>query len=108
MRKDTNLIFAILKVLEKNHPENEIPKVLILGQDQSIVNGHLRMLYNAGFITGIIDKNPTRPHLYDIYPCDLTWEGHDYLDSLRCKEKVIDRHKKYMNPFKDEKLNEKE
>lgn len=81
MKRDLDLIRNILFTIENS---NSIDASLTLNglaqlhQDQELILYHVFLLYDAGFIIGIIDE--TAPY---ISITRLTNEGHDYLDTIR-------------------------
>lgn len=78
MLRDENLIMKILQVLEdKEHCRPEI--VTIENCKQNVVNYHLLLLRDAGFIEADISGNPGN---FNVGVYRLTWQGHDYSDQL--------------------------
>lgn len=53
---------------------------VIDGYDQSTVQYHLRLMYDAGLINCEIERSSsTLERIIRVYPFDLTWEGHEFL-----------------------------
>jgi hypothetical protein len=82
MKRDWNLIRVLLLDIESTKPtEGRQHIALPEGFDGDDVMGHLKLLFDAGFIDG--EFNSVEPPMF--YIAGLTWSGHDFLDSIRCK-----------------------
>ena len=75
MKRDKNLIKQILKYVEAHGPSERgfLPYPEIEGFDDPTIEYHVRLCSNGG----LVRTNRSG------YPTELTWAGHDVLDSLR-------------------------
>ena len=76
MKRDLDLIREILLQVEERKDSNTLGLVDVEGRSRDEVCGHVQMLEGAGFVDGAS---------YESVPMivRLTWEGHDFLDSVR-------------------------
>ena len=92
MKRDIELIKAILEHFEvKGDWEYEVD-VQIEGYDNKIVSYHIQIMYEAGLINGeAVTSNTGR--IYAVIPFRLTWLGHEFHDNIKDKsrwEKIKD------------------
>ena len=86
MKRDMELARAILFALEEIGEHDPIPNPFIIeGYDPKTVGHHVHLLAEAGLITAISTKL-----LSDLtsqaMPRELTWLGHDFIDTMRSQE----------------------
>lgn len=104
MKRDMELIRAILLDLEDRspgiEPRNfgyEFEKVAAqLNVDQATLQYHLALLFDAKLIDGCALRGVDPPlsrakrvdsdYVFNVMPRHLTWEGHEFLDSVRDAE----------------------
>ncbi|AUZ05696.1 hypothetical protein ADP71_23290 [Vitreoscilla sp. C1] len=83
MKCDWNLIYAILLILEEKGsaalPSNQI-KIEKFSTEQ--IHYHCQLLYEREFISGKKMSNGNEKYINII---NMTWEGHEFLDSLRAE-----------------------
>lgn len=95
MKRDMDLVLAILDFLEKRDAITVIEKLEVAGYDSAVVAYHCRRMYEAGLLDAeavISSTTPTR--LINVLPFGITWRGHEFLDSMRNRTvaaKVRDR-----------------
>lgn len=97
MKRDIGLIKTILLELEKRQ-ESKPSKIKIDGYKDKIVDEHLILLNEAGYIDGT-DKTYGSDRFH---PSRLTWEGHEFLDAIRDKtrwEKIKEYDKEHKLTF---------
>lgn len=86
MKRDWEVIREVLIELEELNRNQRLNKTYGLGDEysdeESTKNEQALLLWKAGFISGIDATTFDGPAL--INP-DMTWEGHDLLDTLRSK-----------------------
>ena len=83
MRRNPNLIRRILEYVEANDQQGfDIPNPQFLDIDDAVTMNHVRLCYDAGFITGIDPRTGTG----EIIIQQLTWAGHEELARLRGQE----------------------
>lgn len=95
MRRDMELVRRILRtIIDKNdliHREIEID-----GFDPIIVQRHVVLLLNAGYVDGIdsssIDQGPST------MVSDLTWEGHEFAGALLTDDSTWEKVKAAFGP----------
>ena len=81
MKRDMDLIRAILlKIEEQGSPTLAKPPT-IEGADAPSVAEHLRLLYEAGLIDAAEHRRLAGAPLY--LDMRLTWEGHEFLENVR-------------------------
>ena len=88
MKRDMDLVREILLKIEKAKPFEEIRDLKIDGYDKSKIAYHCELLYRANFIKkyeAIGIDNLDVPVSFWVQ--DLTWEGQDFLETIR--EKTI-------------------
>jgi len=85
MNRDLKLVKAILLQLEKKEDFRFIKDedFKIEGFDQRLVQYHLVILVEAGFIQGASSRRNGDHAIIDANPERLTWEGHEFLDAIR-------------------------
>lgn len=80
-----DLIRRCLIEVEENATHSPKPfEVVIEGVGRQLVFYHLKLLLDQGYIKGL--SFDTKDGV-GVYPTELTWEGHELLDSIR-SEKV--------------------
>ena len=78
MKLDMELVRRILLLIEEQEDDVfNIPEDV----DLNVVKYHLNLLKNKGYINVSIFYADNIP--YFINNCSLTWEGHEFLDSIR-------------------------
>ena len=86
MKRDYHLIREILRILEEKTEPGHIKAddFQIKGYDRLQIGNHLRQLYEAGFISGeAIRSKSTQERIIDVWPFDLTWQGHEFIAAAR-------------------------
>lgn len=97
MKRSMDIVREVLLLTESLGPEGEHPEKSpyksswIDGVDDVEFYYHVRILEEAGFISVFhldrdfdIETNIAGPERY--YPVTLTWQGHEFLDSIRDNE----------------------
>jgi Hypothetical protein (DUF2513) len=84
VKRDMELVLNILKYLDKREEITAIEELEIPGYSSDVVAYHCRRMYEAGFLDAEATFSKTTPsRLVKVRPFGLTWEGHEFLDSLR-------------------------
>jgi hypothetical protein len=84
MKRDMELVLKILAHLDQRNETSVIEKLEMAGYDDGIVAYHLRRMYEAGFLDAeAVTSTTTQKRLIKVLPFGLTWEGHEFLDSMR-------------------------
>lgn len=88
MKRDMDLVRDLLLFLEKKSRPAYISQVdiPIEGHSASEIQYHLNLIYQAGFINGEPIKSTTSDRVISVLPFDLTWQGHEFLDTVRDPE----------------------
>lgn len=81
MKRDFNVIRQIMMEIEKCGDSTGLGELEIPDLDTATITYHLRLLYQAGLVQGIDVSNHSTP--FNLLNMNLTWEGHDFLDSAR-------------------------
>lgn len=81
MRRDDDLIRKLLLAIEEtDEPPDSIK---IEGYEELIVNRHLELLEEAGYIEATPLRSAMPPYLMAVHVERLTWDGHDFLEAAR-------------------------
>lgn len=84
MKRDMELVLRILEFLEERQGISVIENLQIPGCDDGVVAYHCRRMYEAGLLDAEAVTSTTTPtRLINVLPFGLTWEGHEFLDSMR-------------------------
>ena len=87
MRRDLDLIRKLLLYFENKDGAQVILNVEdmgVEGYDASTLRYHLFLMHDAGLLHAQAQRSSTDPtRVVQVYPFFLTWEGHDFLDSIR-------------------------
>lgn len=80
MRRDVDLIRAILIEVEKSDSLNRDFSITIEGYTDQLVNYHVKLLAQAGYL----EVNHISCREFEEWrPISLTWTGHEFLDAAR-------------------------
>ena len=82
MKRDLDLIREILLKIEERPTDIPPQGVTIEGYSQEDITYNTFLLHDAGYIKAIVSKTMAGN---SIYPSQLTWEGHEFLDEARNK-----------------------
>lgn len=89
MRLDRDLVRDLLFALEAKQDfqirtrDELIPE----GRERDEVGYALLKMYEAGFITGEVIRSSTTPErIIEVMPFELTFKGHEFLDTVRDNE----------------------
>ena len=86
MKRNLDLIKAILEHFEAKEDWRHELDLKIEGYEPKLVSYHLILMYEAGLINGeAVTSNTGR--IYDFVPFRLTWQGHEFLDNIRDKNR---------------------
>ena len=95
MKRDFDLILEILVYFEQRDEVSVIQDLHIPEYDDRVVAYHVRRMYEAGLLDAeTITSSTTENRLIDVLPFGLTWDGHEFLDSMRqhtVKTKIKER-----------------
>jgi len=84
MKRDMNLVLEILRKLEDRDEVSVIEQMEVPGYDNLLVAYHLHRMYEAGLLDAeTINSSSTESRIIKVLPFGLTWEGHEFLDSMR-------------------------
>ena len=86
MKRNLELTKLILEHFENKEDWRDVRNLEIEGFLQKNVSYHVIMLYEAGFINGEAITSKTG-RIYDVLPFRLTWEGHEFLDTIKDKSR---------------------
>lgn len=80
-----DLVRGILLFLENRDSPASIraDEFPLEGRSVSEIQYHLNLIYQAGLINGEPTKSSTSDRIISVLPFDLTWEGHEFLDTVR-------------------------
>ncbi|UDL04676.1 DUF2513 domain-containing protein [Marinobacter sp. CA1] len=84
MQRDMELVIKVLEFLENRDEISVVEKLHIDGFDDRVVAYHLRRMFEAGLLDAESTNSKTTPdRIITVYPFGLSWEGHEFLDSMR-------------------------
>lgn len=86
MKRDLDLIKAILEHFEAKDDWKHEKDLEIEGYDIKLVSYHLQIMFEAGLINAEAITSETG-RIYDLVPFRLTWQGHEFLDNIRDKSR---------------------
>ncbi|KZE67911.1 MULTISPECIES: DUF2513 domain-containing protein [Paenibacillus] len=89
MKRDIDLIVKILRELEETKGATATVVVEIDGYDDELVQYNVGLMHDAGLVKAKRSLNPLAYHISEV-----TWEGHDFLDSAR-NELVVNKAKEF-------------
>lgn len=81
MKRDFDLIRSILRDVEDTEPDHHVTEFTYDDIEQKVIDAHVVLLFEAGLLDGqrvsvTSGRSPYRVN-------GLTWEGHDFLDSIK-------------------------
>lgn len=82
MKRDLQLIKQILIYFEEKNDWKGEKEIKIEGYPDKQISYHIDILFEAGLINGEPSRS-AQGRIYDVVPFRLTWEGHEFLDSIR-------------------------
>jgi hypothetical protein len=84
VKRDWDLVRKLLFYLEEKSDDRVIRNVQIEGYETLVINYHLVLLAEAGLITFEASRSTSNPErIIQVYPTQLTWEGHEFLEITR-------------------------
>ena len=87
MKRDLDLIRLIMLNLEAKEDDHVIRDLKIDGYSSGLINYHLILLRDAGFIACEATKSSTSDRIIEVFPAYLTWNGQEFLAA--CKNETI-------------------
>jgi DNA-binding transcriptional ArsR family regulator len=91
MKRDMDLIRQILLKVEQNNDPNKAVIVHIAGRSEGEVSYHILLLSQAGLVKALHIRDGNGDERWSVF--HLTWQGHDFLDTIRVKSQIKDRIK---------------
>lgn len=88
MKRDMDLVRQLLLLLEQRESPAHIHAKDIQVENASVleIQYHLNLMFQAGLIDGEPTKSSTSDRLISVTPFGLTWQGHEFLESVRDPE----------------------
>ncbi len=89
MKRDMDLVRELALWLErKDDLAMRKPKdIQIDGYTFEQIGHHLNRMYEAGLISGeVLRSKSTSDRIIEVWPFDLSWAGHEFVDSVRDPE----------------------
>ena len=85
MERDWDIIREILIKLEKTNPDEKFVKLSDFPEEKHfIVSYNAKLLIDAGLVQGkIMPFRGVSPKPADLYLENLTWNGHEFLDTIK-------------------------
>jgi len=83
MKRDFDLIRALLLFFEAKPDPKAIELPPIEGYDDATIKYHLILLHDAGLLRCEPFRSSTSERVIKVIPFDLTWEGHEFLEKIR-------------------------
>ena len=82
MKRDMEIIRKVLLAIEEQYVDVSIDDLEVDGVDMKTVAYHCKILYDGGYISEY-NAQFADDELYFFGVGSLTWEGHEFLDSIR-------------------------
>jgi hypothetical protein len=83
MKRDMEVIRKLLMFFnEKEGPEMVAAPDIGAEFSESVVQYHLRLMCQAGWLNYEAERSSTSERMIRVYPLDLTWEGHEFLAKI--------------------------
>ncbi len=83
MRRNWDTIRQLLSKVEECTLPTEVVRLTDFEKDQAVeISYHMELLIEAGLVDGQVVKS-IGPEVKDFCARRLTWEGHEFLDSIR-------------------------
>ena len=93
MKRDMELVLKILKYFEEREEISVVSCLTLPGYDDRVVAYHVRRMYEGGLLDAeAVTSSRTETRLINVLPFGHTWEGHEFLDSMR-NETVLNQVK---------------
>lgn len=87
MKRDIDLIRALLTALEEKDNDDMVSTISVDGFTELEVKYHLVLMDQAGLIRcERIVSSSTSDRIIDVLPFGLSWKGHEFLESARNEE----------------------
>jgi len=84
MKRDMDLVRAILKEFESNEDKTWLPKLSIEGYSDALVQHHIEIMSDAGLLQPVFGSHSSSKLYYEkICGYRLGWDGHEFLDASR-------------------------
>lgn len=83
MKRDFELTRKILQQFEDKPDSSVVRTPQVEGFADSVVAYHCRLLHDAGFLRCEPVRSSTSERVIDVWPFELTWNGHEFLDKIR-------------------------
>jgi DNA-binding transcriptional ArsR family regulator len=83
MTRDMDLVRKLLMYFDAKPNPGHIEKPEIDGYDDSTVQNHLILLFDAGLLRAEPVRSSTSDRIIKVIPFDLTWQGHEFLAKIR-------------------------
>ncbi len=80
MKRDMDLVRAILMEVEKFPPNHETSELIVEGWENDAIVHHIGLLHQAGLVNAI-DASAAGDETWII--SSLTWNGHEFLEAAR-------------------------
>lgn len=89
MKRDMDLVRELALWLERkdDHAVRKPQDIEIDGYSFGQIGYHLNRMYEAGLISGeVLKSKSTQDRIIEVWPFDLSWAGHEFVDSVRDPE----------------------
>jgi hypothetical protein len=83
MKRDMELIRKLLLFFEEKESPQHIKVPPIEGYDDGTIKTHLVLMHDAGFLRCEPVRSSTSDRVIYVVPFELTWAGHDFLQTMR-------------------------
>jgi hypothetical protein len=98
MTRDMDLVRKLLVYFDNKPDPGHIEKPLIEGYDDSTIQNHLILMFDAGLLRAEPMRSSTSDRIIRVLPFDLTWQGHEFLEKIknetlwqRVKETIVNK-----------------
>lgn len=82
MKRDLELVKKILTHFEEKTDWKHEENIQIDGYEPDLISYHIHIMYEGGLLNGEPIQS-AQGRIYNVLPFRLTWEGHEFLDSIK-------------------------
>jgi hypothetical protein len=83
MKRDMELIRKLLFFFDDKSTPEHVMVPPIDGYDDATIKYHLVLMHDAGLLRCEPLKSSTSDRVIEVIPFELTWDGHEFLDTVR-------------------------
>lgn len=82
MKRDMELIRKLVLLFRDKEGPGMIKDPEVDGYDREAIKYHCVLLHDAGLLRCEVIKSKTSDRTVDVWPFELTWDGHEFADKI--------------------------